>query len=321
MNRPITALIAAALLTALVGCGEKNGHKGGVASILASAQAGAESAKGTDTDDAWDEKVQAYITVGNGMRPSYGNATLAQFAEERNAEGAAQVAAGNFKAIRQNNFFTDFHLQELKKAKAMPGKTPELDHAAEAMIALVDQYVPAWNELAEYNEAKRYEDDGGAKGKELLLKYREGLPKLDAAMAAFSAQIDVASKIAGQKSLAKFKAQGKLLEMNTWEALGSAEKVVDLFDEAEDFRNEAKVKEANGHIAAMETSLTGLRTEHEKRKAQKDSLPTIDHYDRIGDYLTKLAGHYREARKDPSKFNDVVADYNNAVDELNGMSR
>ncbi len=319
MQRTVLALLITALLVT-TGCDRAGQDKSHSTASAGSDDAAADEGKGGDRDEAWDEKVQSYIKVGNRLRgfsAAPTNETIARW----DAESEAKMKAGDFKEISsRNTYFSDSYLNDLKQAMQMPGKTPELDQAAQDVLTLANQYVPAWNELAEYNKAKRYEDDGGAKGRELLPKYQEGLPKLEAAMDKLSAQIDAASKIAHEKAVAGFKEEGKLLEMHTWEAMGSAEKVVDLFNEADDFKNEAKIKEANAHIAAMEASTAALRAEHEKRKAQKDSLPMIDRYDGVADELTEFAGQYREARKNPSEFNDAVSTYNDAVDELNMMS-
>lgn len=271
-------------------------------------------------DEAWDEKVDAYIKVGNRLRgfSSSVNETFAKWKEE----DRRKVAAGDFKKIRtDDHYFSDNDLKNLKDAIAMPGATPELDQAGQQLVAAAEALLPTWRELIDYNKAKRFEDDAGAKGKELLPKYVAGMDKLETALTALAGQIDAASKIAHDKSVARFKAEGRLLEMHTWEAMGSAEKVLDLFDNADDLKNPEKIKQADAHIAAMETSLTAMKAEHQKRKAEKDSLPMIDRYDSIADELTDFAGAYRSARKDPSEFNDAVEAYNDAVDALNMMNR
>lgn len=271
-------------------------------------------------DEAWDEKVDAYIKIGNSLRgfSSSVNETFAKWKEE----DRRKVAAGDFKEIRtDDHYFSDNDLKNLKDAIAMPGATPELDQAGQQLVAAAEALLPTWRELIDYNKAKRFEDDAGAKGKELLPKYVAGMDKLETAVTALAGQIDAASKIAHDKSVARFKAEGRLLEMHTWEAMGSAEKVLDLFDNADDLKNPEKIKQADAHIAAMETSLTAMKAEHQKRKAEKDSLPMIDRYDSIADELTDFAGAYRSARKDPSEFNDAVEAYNDAVDALNMMNR
>jgi hypothetical protein len=41
------------------------------------------------------------------------------------------------------------------------------------LITAVEQYLPAWQELVDYNKSKKYQDDNGTKGKNLLAPYRE----------------------------------------------------------------------------------------------------------------------------------------------------
>jgi hypothetical protein len=309
MNRTIIAVLMAGLSIAIAGCG-KAGQPGkaGEAQQEDKSDASGEASSG---DEAWSEKVQAYIKVGNRLR-GFSSAANEQFSIWR-AQAAEKAQAGDFKEIRtDSHFFSDSDLKNIKDALAMPGKMPEMDKAANELLTAVDRYLPNWNELQDYNEAKRYEDDAGAKGKSMLPMYLEGIAKIEDAVNALQAQIDAAAKVEHEKTLARFKAEGQLLEMHTWEAMGSAEKVIDLFDE----------EEADAKIAAMETSIAAIKREYAKRKAEDaESLPMIDRYDSVISELNVLAGHYREARKDPSSFNDAVGAYNDAVDALNMMNR
>jgi hypothetical protein len=282
----------------------------------------------SNSDEDWSNKVQAYIKIGNRLQgfSSSMNETFAQW----RVEADQKVKNGDFKEIRtDSHYFSDSDIKDIKEALAMPGATPELDKAAKLLLTHIEVYMPNWNNLQEYNKAKRYEDDNGAKGKEMLPKYIEGMEKIEASLDALQAEIDSAGKVEHAKTIAQFKKDGQLLEMHTWEATGSAQKVLDLFASDEDFKNPAKIKQADAHIASMEASLAAIKVEHAKRKAEDEkvesggekSLPMIDRYDSVQDELNEMAGHYRESRKDPSKFNDAVGSYNDAIDALNMMNR
>jgi hypothetical protein len=319
MKRTIVIALIAGLSIAMGGCGQSDR---GAADAKAGADKEAEaSEEGASADDAWSEKVQAYIDIGNRMRGflSQMNPQFAIWAEQ----DKEKVARGDFKEIRtDSHYFSDSDIKNIKEALAMPGETPELDKAAKALLAAVEKYMPNWKALQDYNQAKRYEDDAGAKGKDMLTQYVEGIAAIEKAAGDLSNQIDIAAKIEHEKTLAQFKADGKLLEMHTWEAMGSAEKVIDLFNENDDFKNQDKIKQADGYIASMETSIEALKKEHAKRKAEDaESLPMIDRYDGVVSELNAMAGAYRESRKDPSKFNEAVGAYNDAVDALNMMNR
>lgn len=313
-----TVLFAALTLVIATGTGCDR-----VNSITDAAKTAAASVSTASADKSWDEKVQTYIRFGNSVRRfvSSDNQTFAAWRER----DEKKVAAGDFKAIRTDvSSFDAQKIEELKKAIAMPGKTPELDTAANALLAALDKGMPAWEELVEYNKAKRFEDDGGAKGKSLLPAYREGIASIKTAVIKLSDEIDKASKLAHEKTLAKYKADGKLLEMHTLEGMGAAEKIVDMFNTEADFKDEAKLQQANALIAAVEASAKSITDEHAKRKAlgdEKSDLPRLDSYDDVVDSLNTFAGHYREARKDPEKFNDAVKEYNDMVDSYNRMSR
>lgn len=318
MNRHRMTLCAAVLAMAVSGCNRDAPADTGAGTAAAPSTDTNTGAKAGTVDDAWHGKVQAYIKIGNTLRKfsSPVNETFAKWA----AEARAKVEAGDFKEIASSGTFSDSAVASLKEATAMRGKTPDLDRAATALASALDEGLPNWRELEEYNTAKRYEDDDGAKGKALLPKYRETLAKVDASLASLEQHLDAAARISHDKALAEFKKDGKLLEMHTWEATGAAEKVLALFDGEDDFKDAAKIKQADAQISAMETSITAMRAEHAKREAKADSLPNPDRYDSIASNLIELAGHYREARKDPSSINDAVDDYNDAIDDLNMMN-
>ena len=215
---------------------------------------------------------------------------------------------------------------ELKAAIAMAGETPAADKAAKALVAAIEKYVPEWRALQSYNTARKYEDDNGAEGKRLLVVYHEGQDALRTSLMAFSKEVDALSDTLHEKNLAEYRAEGKLLEMHTLVAMGSAEKILGTFGAAEDFADSAKVESANRELAAMEEAIKGMREEHAKRKAEdaagkQRSLPRLDQYDSVANHLETLGGAYRQARKDASSFNNAVRAYNNAVDSFNMMSR
>lgn len=275
----------------------------------------------SNPDAEWQAKAQAYIRVNNSMM-SFLSSASASRTEER-------AKKGDFKAIRSDeHYFSDSRMKDLEKAINLPGDFPEIDASAKQLMATAEKYVPVWKELQEYNKSKKFEDDNGSRGKELLPVYNEGIDLLTVQLRDLSKKIDVIAKESHEKALAKHKAEGRLLEMHTLEALGAAEKIVETFSDAADFKNQNKINAANAQLAIMETSLEGMKTEHAKRKEadqatdrKNRSLPMIDRYDSVHSKLVSLAGYYREARKNPSRFNSAISSFNGAISDYNMMQR
>lgn len=320
--RLLTLLVASSLV--LVACG-KSENKPADKAPAATAQAPAQSsapkaaAKAEDPEALWNQKVNKYIDVNNRVSRylQHGKGTFAKF----ELENDAKVKKGDFKAIRTDtHYFDDYFVKSLKEAIAVPTSIPEVDAAAQELLAAVDKYIPNWKALEDYNKSKKYEDDKGAKGSQMLPMYVEGVDKLTQTIKTFSDKVDVVAQQAHEKRLAKYKAEGKLLEMYSLESTGAAREMLDLFSSAKDFKDPAKIEKANALLEKMETSVANMKTEHAKRKAEAPkSLPLIDQYDSIAKSLTELAGHYREARKNPEKFNDAIKAYNSAIDDMNRM--
>ena len=157
--------------------------------------------------------------------------------------------------------------------------------------------------------------------------YMQGMDVLRDTLSVFGDQVTVIAKQSHGKTLAKYKAEGKLLEAHTLEALGAAEKIIDIFTESGDlseFKDQAKVDTTNALLEVMEKNLEGMKTEHAKRKennSDRKNLPLIDRYDSAQSKLVSLAGSYREARKNSPKFESAISEYNDAIKEYNRMQR
>ncbi|MDQ8017789.1 MAG: DUF3829 domain-containing protein [Bordetella sp.] len=288
------------------------GQPGGAPSAAANADSASQQ---------WDKKAQAYIQINNRLLKFNGsvNETFAQWA----AQARAKVAKGDFKAIRTDtHYFDDSFVKNMKSALDNPASMPAADAAARNLLDTTQKYVPNWKSLEEYNKAKKYEDDNGAEGKRMLPMYIEGVERINDALKQFSAAVDDVARESNAKALAAYKASGKLLELYKAEALNAARAVADTFSSARDFKDAAKIEKANAQLAVMEAKLVDMRAEHEKRKAESPkSLPMIDRYDSVYSSLTAFAGSYREARKNPQKFNDAIGRFNDAIDASNMMSR
>ncbi|MDR1163681.1 MAG: YiiG family protein [Candidatus Accumulibacter sp.] len=316
MSKKLYWALLACMGIALSGCGESETPAAGQKNAVAAKK----SSGNAETD--WREKAQVYIELNNRIMP-----LISQ--KKRQDRSAQRAKNGEFQQIRTDSYMLDdVFVKRLQEAIALPGKLPAgVDAAGKNLLSVVDKFLPTWNQLQEYNKAKKYEDDKGEKGKQLLVAYHEGMQTLYAAVDEFDKQVDIVAKQASEKALAEYKKKGLLLEMHTSLAMAAAEKIIDTFDTAEDFKDQAKLDAANAQLAEMETNIEAMKVEHAKRKekdakadAKSKTLPRIDRYESIEENLIAFAGYYREARKNnPSRFNSAVEQYNRAVQERNRM--
>ena len=319
MNKPLSISVLTAAIVLLLPACDKLKNVADEASSKVVEQS-ADITDAVDQDAAWNEKVNEYIEVANRMRGALtggDNPAIQRWV----AEADAKVQAGDFKAIRtDSHYYEGRAIDTLKQTMASPGKTEGADNAAKALIAAIEKHLPNWKALESYNKAKKYEDDAGAEGKRLLPAYVEGQTALRSTLENFNREVDLLSREMHDKSLAEYRKEGKLLEMHTLEALSNAEKIIDTFDDEGDFKDKAKLDTANAALAALDTSIAGMRAEHAKRKAgAEQALPRSDMYSSVADTLEEVGGAYREARKNPSNFNRVVESYNRAIDNYNRM--
>ncbi|MDR1368382.1 MAG: YiiG family protein [Candidatus Accumulibacter sp.] len=310
MNKKLCLALLACAGIALSGCGDSNPTPPAGKNTAAEKKSGSGSAEAD-----WHEKARRYIKINNGIM----RLVNPKYRENNSAESAKK---GNFKEIRTDSYLIgDSFVRDLKEAIAHPGKFPAgVDESGKKLLSAAEKLFPTWTQLEAYNKAKKYEDDKGEKGKELLATYQKDIDALYQAVDEFDKQVDILAKEAHEKSLVEYKKKGLLLEMHTSLAMGAAEKIIDTFDSTDDFKNQAKIDEANAQLAIMETNVEAMKTEYAKRKEKNPkSLPMMDRYSSLQERLVAFAGYYREARKQPSRFNKAVDEYNRAVSERNRM--
>ncbi|MCZ2497882.1 DUF3829 domain-containing protein [Xylophilus sp. Kf1] len=321
-SRILLPVAVACLVFSLQACDQRNGKpETPTAPSTTSGKTPESSAAAAPrpAEAAWDQKAQAYIRINNELSDfnSPSNAALARWA----AEARAKVGKGDFKAIRGGTSnFGDAFTRDMKAALDNPASMPEADAAARNLLETVQKYLPNWKKLEEYNTAKKFEDDGGAEGRKMLPMYQEGMERINSALSQFSEKVDGVARDASAKVMARYKNDGKLLELYNLEAIAAARSVANTFGSVEDFKDSQKVDKANAQLTIMETKLTDMKTEHEKRKAESPkSLPMIDQYDAVYSALTSFAGKYRESRINPVAFNEAVEEFNRAIESNNRM--
>lgn len=312
----IVALIAASIL-GLSACDKAKEVANKVEAETTKAVDSAKNA-GSSSEEAISAKINKYVSVSNDLQKYFHESN--EFFAKNRAEREAKAKAGDFKSIETNSSVFERSGKKLEEIAQMPGDTPDVDNAAKAYAAVITEYLPNWDELQSYNKAKKYEDDNGAKGKELLVKYNEGQAKLIAAQEAFEKVFKVAMDKEKVKRVAEYKAKGQLLELHTTQALENAGQMLEIFDDFADFKNQAKIDKANALLAELDTNLDAMNKEYQTQEAEK-KLDAFNTWKSVHSYLVSFTGKYREARKDPKRYNDMVRDYNNAVDDYNRMMR
>lgn len=317
MQKKLVAAILATSLLGLAACDKaKEITKQAQTNLSTSAHKNPE----TSPEQAINNKINRYTQLSNELLPLYRGDTASM--EENRIKMVAQAKAGDFKAISNQLFQFKQAQEQFEKILAMPGTIPNVDDAATTYLAVLNEYLPNWQELKKYNAAKKYEDDGGAKGKELLVKYNEGQDKLLAAQNTFEPAFKVALDQEKIRRMAEFKAKGQLLELHTNQALDKAGQMLELFKQPSDFQNQEKIKQANALLAQLDIELDAMDKERQKRKAA-DAGKTDSYQDKVWDgihsCLVAFTGAYRETRKDPMRYNKMLSEHNDAVKSYNRM--
>ena len=183
-------------------------------------------ASGTsDAEAAAGRKLDTYVEAHNTLVGSFGFEEKA--ADYRNSDIAHASPNGMFSV---DAGWIDQGVKKLQAAHAMSGGSPDLDAAADALIASMGKAQVHLASLETYYESKKYLDDKLARGK---AENAQMLAELDAAEAdfkKFSSVLDGAIDKRDEAVLGKMKASGDLRQYNNKLALIHAKKLVDLFN-------------------------------------------------------------------------------------------
>lgn len=270
------------------------------------------------TEEATSAKINEYVELSNSLR-DYFHKDNAYF-EENRIKNLAKAKSGDFKAINTDISTIERTQKKFEEIATMSGSIVGVDDAAKAYLEVIKDTLPNWKELEAYNKAKKYEDDKGAKGKELLVKYNEDQAKLLVAQENFDKVFKVALDQEKVKRIAEFKAKGQLLELHANQAMEKAGQILEVFNSTADFKNQAKIDQANTLLAELDTELNAMDKEYQTQKAA-NKLAAGNRWDSVHSKLTSFTGKYREARKDPKRYTDMVSDYNDAIEDYNRMMK
>ena len=298
----------AALLIGLSGCDKAEKVGDTVKDISKEVSKNVSSESG---DTAYVNKVSGYVGINNDFVSYWRGGMLdSSYFQEQRAKAKAKVEKGDFKLITSGDSLDRAAEKIAKHQEKYAGtELAELDKAAKALADTINQYRPKWKELEEYNKAKRYEDDNGAKGKELLPNYLEAQTKIREAYEAFDGIAKQEAKKAKEIRIAQMKKEGLTYDLYTEEALAKAEQIVELFGDEKSLKDKAKIEEGNQLLVEMEKDLEELKKAAEEKK---ESLS-------LHDSMIRFTAEYREFRKTPSarNYNDLVSKYNSTVESYN----
>ena len=190
-----------------------------------------------------------------------------------------------------------------------------VDTHARNLIATLDELLPIWAELEKYNSTRRFEDDNGAKGKELMATFTPDYLKANQLYNQFSASVQQLAYEQSKLSLKLFKKQGRTLELYAEECLNYGEQILAQFDYLEDFQDKEKITKANEYLALLEDRLDKLQ--NELQIAEKNGRNIVGFSSMIR-YLEDFIGDYRAIRNNPRAVTTyMVEHYNQAVECYN----
>ena len=312
--------VTLATSTALIlsACG-KNGNEtpkektSSPAPTKTAAAAPAVKKESADQDKNFTAKLNAYTEGYNKLIGTFG------LPETRQKYFAQNIPS---KSATDNIFITvgwiHLAMNELKRGRAFSSsQLEELDQSADQLISNLDKLTTQLNAIEIYYKSKAYKEDNLAKGKAQDPEIRANFDASVAAMEKFNSVLSREQKKRNMQVLAKLKEEGNLLGYGTKLALQQGDELLSLFANEADIKNPEKYQQADQLIAQLEKTLAEQREHYAAAKA-KNASPDSWH-ESAASYLTSMVGSYRDMKqsKRPKDFNEMVSNYNKAVESAN----
>ena len=216
--------------------------------------------------------------------------------------------------------WVEIALDQFKKGRALTSSGQEtLDQSADQLIGALDKLVVQLKALNIYYESKTYKNDNLARGKSEDASLRTHFEASMSAMKSFNEVLSQEQKKRNTEMLARLKASGDLLGYNSKLALGQGEELVSLFHTENDIKSAAKYTQGDALVAELEKTLTAQRELYAAAKG-KEPRPDSGH-ESMASNLVSLVGAYRDMKqsKKAEDYNDMIKEYNRAVESANGI--
>lgn len=271
-----------------------------------------------DAEDQEIAKANVYIQVYNSISDYYRRRPGDEFSVSQLAKVRKnRPGKGRYEYLSVPlSLYTNVE-KDLSRALAMPGKVAELDEVAQEMQKVVAAALPNMQALETYQNSKKYEDDHGKAGFPMQNKLLDDMDKFDAVQDKLDKQLSVYQKRAHARKLANLKQSGDLPMLNAQEALDEAGAILDIMKDPADFKNAAKVNEANAKLATLEAKNEAMLQEDKKEQSSSNHRVTRGSFEMLHTDFVDFASAYREARKDPEKLGDLIERYNRIIENMN----
>jgi hypothetical protein len=279
-------------LLGLVGCDKLGIPSGNTSS----------SAAATDSDAG--KKLNGYIEAYNALLGTWGLEDKAKDYRDSNIPNGAP--GGEF---RVKPGWIGQALDKLRAARAMSGGSPEMDGAADALLASAGKVQAHLASLQTYYDGKKYLDDKFARGR---AENPPMLAEIDAAekdLAAFGKLLDAAIEQRDVALIDTLKGTDPVA-YNIKLALIHSKKLLALFNGQEHSAKPELIAKGDVEVAIIEKAIADGQKEASKQgKATPHAL----------DVLNSMLGYYREFKQDhdPDHLNLVLTYYNSAVEDAN----
>lgn len=201
-------------------------------------------------------------------------------------------------------------IDALKEARTKSGASPDLNAAADVLIASLTKVDTHLTNLATYYDSKKFLEDNLARGKREDPQILAELAAADKDMDSFNRLLerDIAKR--DQVVLEKLKSDGNLLAYNIKLALMHSNALISTFNSTEDLRNPAIFTRADAEVTVIENAINDAH--QQAAKAGKKDPSELD-------ALTTMIGYYRSLKKKHEAYNaeGMMRNYNTAVDAAN----
>lgn len=175
-------------------------------------------------------------------------------------------------------------------------------------------------QLDDYNAAKKYEDDNGKLGQELLPEYIRLEKSLQQNYLTLLQATQETEHLIESKMRKEYMANGDTLALDAVDSINHAVKITDLFNNEEDLNNPETINQANELLAKLDKNLEAIKAQCIEKTVTTKSNDCV-RYKAMYTPMINFTANYRDFRKGGEyaerRYNSMITQLNYAIDKYN----
>lgn len=263
-------------------------------------------------------KYNAYVNLSNDLSFIW----IKEFKLDQQQEDKRQerLNQGDYTAVIFSKTLLSDIQKKADKAVNLPGQVASIDETAKKIQSDLTALIVIKAQLDDYNAAKKYEDDNGKLGQELLPEYIRLEKSLQQNYLTLLQATQETEHLIESEMRKEYMANGDTLALDAVDSINHAVKITDLFNNEEDLNNPETINQANELLAKLDKNLEAIKAQCIEKTVTTKSNDCV-RYKAMYTPMINFTANYRDFRKGGEyaerRYNSMITQLNYAIDKYN----